>query len=111
MLCAPTSGGWPFSAPSSPCGRGSHGPSAGPAASSGVNVSLAEAFAALLTAEQGRAVAPSPFRPDALSDELVDEIVRRVIDRLGDQAVRGTVLEIAERLVREEIARIKSHAR
>jgi hypothetical protein len=37
----------------------------------------------------------------------MDEIVRRVIARMGDQAVRDTVVDVAERLVREEIDRIK----
>jgi CheY-like chemotaxis protein len=83
-----------------------------PAASTpaAAGISLADAFAALLTAEQGRAIAPSAFRPDAVPDDVIEEIVRRVIDRLGDQTVRPTVLDVAERLVREEIARIKSHA-
>jgi hypothetical protein len=38
----------------------------------------------------------------------VEEIVRRVISRMSDQAVRNTVVDVAERLVREEIERIKS---
>jgi hypothetical protein len=36
--------------------------------------------------------------------------VQRVIARMSDQAVRETVVDIAERLVREEIARIKGIA-
>jgi hypothetical protein len=43
-----------------------------------------------------------------VSNDVVDEIVNRVIVRMGDRAVRETVTEIAERLVREEIERIKS---
>lgn len=66
---------------------------------------LAEAFAALLSAEDGRAHTPS--RISAVSDAEIDEIVQRVIVRMGDRAVRETVVDIAERLVREEIARIK----
>lgn len=66
--------------------------------------SLAEAFAALLTAEQGQPIAPSTVRPGTLSDEVIDDIVRRVTARMG---VQETVLDVAERLVREEIARIK----
>jgi CheY-like chemotaxis protein len=68
--------------------------------------SLAEAFTALLSAEHGRALAPSAI--GAASDDVVEDIVRRVILRMGDRAVRETVTEVAERLVREEIARIKS---
>jgi CheY-like chemotaxis protein len=67
---------------------------------------LAEAFAALLSAEQGRSLAPSAVTPP--SDALVEDIVQRVILRMGERAVRTTVTEVAERLVREEIERIKS---
>jgi hypothetical protein len=69
--------------------------------------SLAEAFAALLSAEQSRPIAPSTVGASAVSDDAMDEIVRRVIARMGDQAVRDTVVDVAERLVREEIERIK----
>jgi CheY-like chemotaxis protein len=69
--------------------------------------SLAEAFAALLTAEQAQPVAPSRVRPGMLSDDVVEDLVRRVTDRINDRAVRDTVVEVAERLVREEIRRIK----
>lgn len=65
--------------------------------------SLADAFAALLSAEQSRPVAPSMVRGAAqVNEEVIDEIVRRVVARLGD-----SVLDAAERLVREEIERIK----
>jgi hypothetical protein len=67
---------------------------------------LAEAFAALLSAEQGRSLtAAAAVQP---TDELVEDIVQRVIIRMADRAVRDTVTDVAERLVREEIARIKS---
>jgi len=69
--------------------------------------SLAEAFATLLSAEQGHRIAPSGMGAPIVTDQMVDEIVRRVIARIGDQAVRETVLDVAERLVREEIERIK----
>jgi hypothetical protein len=39
----------------------------------------------------------------------VDEIVERVIARMTDKAVREAVIDVAERLVREEIDRIKAH--
>ncbi|MDQ3349158.1 MAG: hypothetical protein M3545_14465, partial [Acidobacteriota bacterium] len=67
---------------------------------------LAEAFATLLSVEQNRLVSPSAL--SAPPDALVEDIVQRVILRMGDQAVRETVTQVAERLVREEIARIKS---
>jgi hypothetical protein len=72
--------------------------------------SLAEAFAALLSAEQSRAISPAVSRPAPVSDDAIDDIVRRVISRMGEQAVRDTVVDVAERLVREEIDRIKGVA-
>jgi CheY-like chemotaxis protein len=71
--------------------------------------SLADAFAALLAAEQGRRVSPSTVGSATISDEAVNEIVERVIARMTDTVVRETVLDVAERLVREEIDRIKAH--
>lgn len=80
---------------------------------------LADAFAALLAAEQGLPT-PSPvgFAPApataAVTPEVVEEVTRRVLERLSDRVVRDTVTEIvsqvAERLVREEIDRIKKGA-
>jgi CheY-like chemotaxis protein len=90
--------------------------------------SIADAFAAILAAEQtepaaaGRpewpalqpaaAAEPTPLVPLDLTDEQVDRIVGRVLDRMSDRVVRETVTGIAsdtaERLVREEIERIKS---
>ena len=80
---------------------------------------LADAFAALLAAEQKApppAAAPAwpAARAEGLmaTDDLVEQVVRRVLDRLSDRVVRETVAElvssIAERLVREEIERIKA---
>jgi CheY-like chemotaxis protein len=79
--------------------------------------SLADAFAALLDAEQREhgataSVWPAAPTPPLDMDKLVEEVVTRVIARLSDRIVRETVAEIvsavAERLVREEIERIKS---
>lgn len=75
---------------------------------------LAEAFAALLSAERGSPVTAAPLAPataSAANEELVDRVTRRVIDRIGEAAVRDVVIEVAERLVAEEIARIKAAAR
>jgi hypothetical protein len=83
--------------------------------SSGALPPLADAFAALLAAERGEgkplaapqwpASAPSP-------DDLIDKVVRQVLDRLTESSMRETVADvvsqIAERLVREEIERIKA---
>ena len=74
---------------------------------------LAEAFAALLAAEQGRVAAPAaPVAPApaVLSDELVEQVTLRVIERLADRSVRDIIVEVAERLVKEEIERIKAGA-
>jgi hypothetical protein len=48
--------------------------------------------------------------PEPLSEETMEEIVKRVVARMGDEKMRGFVLDAAERLVREEIDRIKSQA-
>ena len=70
---------------------------------------LANAFAALLAAEEGH---PAPdFAALAPSEDVIEDIVHRVIARMSDAAVRQTVLETAERLVRQEIDRIKLEAR
>jgi CheY-like chemotaxis protein len=78
---------------------------------------IADAFAALLALEDGDPAA-KPVRLTTVSpepvvtDALVDEVARRVLDRLAPDTARGIVVEvvseIAERLVREEIARIRS---
>jgi CheY-like chemotaxis protein len=90
--------------PVSPAQAAAAPPPAGPLQ----EASLQEAFAALLAAEQAHAAAPPPARVEAPSDQFVDEIAARVIARLGDESMRAVVLDVAERLVREEIARIKS---
>ncbi len=76
---------------------------------------LADAFAALLAAEQtapSPAAAPLwPAAPAPPTGDVVNEVTRRVLDQMTDRTVRETVSEIvsrvAERLVREEIERIK----
>jgi CheY-like chemotaxis protein len=84
----------------------------------GGNVIL-DAFNALLAMEQGE---PRPAArsyggtagPAVVSDELVDEVARRVIERLAPNTARDLVKQIvsdvAERLIRDEIARIKAAA-
>src|SRR5262245_46174439 len=79
--------------------------------------SLVDAFTALLSAEQKTGLTPSaatvpPLAPAAAStpavtDEMIETITARVLARLSD-ASRPTILDVAERLVREEIERIKS---
>jgi hypothetical protein len=83
----------------------------------GGNVIL-DAFNALLAMEQGEprpaARVHAPAAPAVVTDELVAEVTRRVLERLAPNAardlVRQVVSEVAERLVREEIARIKTAA-
>jgi CheY-like chemotaxis protein len=85
--------------------------------------SLADAFAALLAAERVEptaagalwpATAPPAAAPPApaVSDEVIEAITRRVLERLSDTVVRDAVSEIAskiaERLIQEEIERIKA---
>ena len=83
---------------------------------------LADAFAALLAAERSEpppSIAPAWPAPGpatvAVTDEVIEQVTRRVLDRLTDRVVRETVSEkisaVAERLVREEIDRIKSAIR
>jgi CheY-like chemotaxis protein len=76
--------------------------------------SLVEAFTALLTAEQKAGLTPSaataPVQSGGsapITDELIDAITARVLARLSDES-RPVILDVAERLVREEIERIKS---
>jgi DNA-binding response OmpR family regulator len=86
-----------------------------PAADSGS--SIADAFSALLAVEQGEPgavpvrLAMSHSAPP-VNDEMVEEITRRVIERLGPDAARDLVADVvsrvAERLVREEIQRIRN---
>jgi hypothetical protein len=73
---------------------------------------LANAFAALLAAEEGDGPpALEALGAPVVSEALIEDIVRRVIDRMGDSVVRQAVTEVAERLVRQEIERIKLQAR
>ena len=44
----------------------------------------------------------------AITDDLVDQVSRRVLEQMTDRTVRETVATIAERLIREEIERIKA---
>jgi hypothetical protein len=85
-------------------------------AGSGRNV-IADVFSALFAAEQGEPDATpirlaAPSAAPVVTDELVEEVTRRVLQRLAPNAahdvVSRVVSEVAERLVREEIARIKS---
>jgi CheY-like chemotaxis protein len=53
--------------------------------------------------------APAPAAaPVAVTDDLVAQVSARVLLQLTDRIVRETVAEMAERLIREEIERIKA---
>jgi len=90
--------------------------SGSPAPSQPMNMpALADAFAALLAAEQAEPLPPSvPMWPASgpPSDAIADEVVRRVLAQLSDKVVRERVTELvsslAEKLVREEIEKIKA---
>jgi hypothetical protein len=75
---------------------------------------LADAFAALLAAEKGGTLSAAttwpapPSSPALVNDAMIESITRRVLERLSDTVVRQTVSDIAERLVREEIERIRA---
>jgi CheY-like chemotaxis protein len=83
---------------------------------------LADAFAALLAAEEQESASGVPAAPPVwraaptdgalATDDLIERVTERVLERLSDRAVRDSaadiVSRIAERLVREEIERIKS---
>jgi hypothetical protein len=78
--------------------------------------SLVDAFTALLSAEQkiglspSAATAPSPgaagSAPAAITDDVIDAVAERVLAKLSAQS-RPDILDVAERLVREEIERLK----
>lgn len=77
--------------------------------------SIADAFAALLAAEQSEplpATAPAWPAVAPTDDALIEKVTRQVLAQLSDRVVRETVAElvtqVAERLVREEIERIKA---
>ena len=106
--------------PPTPTGAESAAPTAHPAASA--TGLIAQAFSALLALEDGQPDArpvrltigdghPKPPAEPKITDEIIDDIVRRVIQRMGPEAVRTIVTEVvsevAERLVREEIDRIR----
>ena len=82
--------------------------------------SLVDAFAALLAAEQKIGLTPSAALPAVpppaapapaaapapVTDDMIEEVASRVLSRLSAEA-RPSILDVAERLVREEIERIK----
>jgi CheY-like chemotaxis protein len=76
-----------------------------PVAQAGDKVTLSTAFSALLAAEQTHGGGESTA---AMTDAALEEMMRRMLLRVTDDVVRKVVLEAAERMVKEEIDRIKS---
>ena len=72
-------------------------------------LTMAGAFSALLAAERTNASHPSASRV-AISEAMMEEIVRRALARMTDDVVRRVVFETAERLVREEIEKLRRSA-
>ena len=65
-----------------------------------------------LTPSAATAASPPPAsapEPAPVTDEMIEEISARVLARLSADA-RPSILDVAERLVREEIERIKRNA-
>jgi CheY-like chemotaxis protein len=92
------------------------GPAApAPALAGPRNLTMADAFGALLGIEQGE---PAPVLHDewqpAISEELVEQVTRQVADQVAERVVRelapDIVSRVAERLVREEIERLRAAA-
>ena len=103
----------PSPAPEPPRPAASTAPPAAPAPEPDVapvseEASLQQAFAALLAAERSAPPSAPQAAAPAVSADAIEDIVSRVIARMGDESMRAAVLDAAERLVREEIARIKS---
>ena len=101
----------PFQPEPPAAGDRSAPPAGGGTASGPSTPSLADAFAALLTAE-GRVPYTSPGGPPSAGtppdpEALIDAIADRVLARLENSKLRAVVLEAAERLVRQEIERLK----
>lgn len=72
-------------------------------------VSLVNAFSALLAAEQSNhPVAPAAAIAPVVSEAMVEEVVRRVLAEMTGESVQRIVTETAERLIREEIEKIKA---
>jgi hypothetical protein len=80
---------------------------AAPAPAAPPRVTLANAFTALLAAEQS--TQPVGAAASAISEASIEDAVRRVLVRMTDELVRRIVLDTAERLIREEIERIKAN--
>ncbi len=91
------------------------GPPPLPAVAQSSVPTLSDAFAAILAAEQSDTPATPvhwPTAPREIGEDVLEEVTRRVLERMSDRVVHetvaGIVSSVAERLVREEIERIKA---
>jgi CheY-like chemotaxis protein len=102
---------WELGLPESPAAASRPAePAAQPQAPAAPRVSLVSAFSALLAAEQSTLShgGPSAAAAAPITEATVEDAVRRVLVRMTDDLVRRLVLETAERLIKEEIEKIKS---
>ena len=72
-------------------------------------VSLVSAFSALLAAEQSNSPVTAAAAAAPVTEATVEDAVRRVLVKMTDDLVRRIVLETAERLIKEEIEKIKAN--
>jgi 23S rRNA maturation-related 3'-5' exoribonuclease YhaM len=71
-------------------------------------VSLSNAFSALLQAEQTNpSAAPAQATTVIISEAAIEDAVRRVLAKMTDEVVHRIVLDTAERLIREELEKIR----
>jgi DNA-binding response OmpR family regulator len=76
----------------------------------GAKVSLATAFSELLAAEQARpSQTAGPVASAPIPEAALEEAVKRVLTKMTESTVRQLVLDTAERLIREEIEKIKAN--
>jgi CheY-like chemotaxis protein len=88
-------------------------PAAAQTTDSSTSSALAEKFAALLGGERSRLQGDAtPTGGGPPLDDIVEQVTRRVLAQLTDRVVRETIADLvsdtAERLIREEIQRIKA---
>jgi len=73
-------------------------------------VSLATAFSELLAAEQARpSQTAGPAPTQQIPEAAIEEAVKRILAKMTESTVRQIVLDTAERLIREEIEKIKAN--
>ncbi len=97
---------WELGLPEGPVGHIDSPITAAPAPAQ--KVSLVSAFSALLAAEQSTLPSQPTQAAAPVTEATVEDAVRRVLVRMTDDLVRRIVLETAERLIKEEIEKIKA---